>query len=100
MTKKRIQHTSSFKAKVALAALRQEKTIAELASHFNVHPTVISKWKAHLLEHVPEIFPDGRKRKSQAENENHEEILQTLYEKIGRLEIELDFVKKKSARFE
>ena len=62
MSKKRIQHTSTCKAKVALAAVRQEKTIAELASQFNVHPTVISKWNTHLLEHVPEIYAQqGRK---------------------------------------
>jgi transposase-like protein len=94
MSKKRINYSSSFKAKVALSAVRHEKTISELSSQFHVHPNQISKWKAVLLDNLETLFRDGRMRKSHDEVEMNE-----LYSKIGRLEMENDFLKKKSAEF-
>jgi transposase len=88
----RISYSASFKSKVALAAIRQEKTISELASRFKVHPSQIGKWKSHLLTHCEEVFRAGRcgvKESSPSADE--------LYQKIGRLEVENDFLKKKSA---
>jgi transposase len=95
MSKKRITHSAAFKAKVALAAHRQEKTISQLSAHFQVHPTIISRWKAHLLDSAESIFQDGRTKKKQ-EVPNVDE----LYQKIGKLEVENDWLKKKSEPFD
>jgi transposase-like protein len=65
MSKKRINYSSSFKVKVALSAVRHERTISELSSQFHVHPNQISKWKAVLLDNIETLFRDGRMRKSQ-----------------------------------
>ncbi len=62
MKKKRRQFTAQFKARVARAALREDRTIAELASHFNVHPNQIAKWKKQLLDSLPDIFSRGKKQ--------------------------------------
>jgi hypothetical protein len=86
MSKKRINYSSSFKAKVALSAVRHERTIT---SQFYVHPNQISKWKAILLANIETLFRDGRMRKSQDDVDINE-----LYSKIGRLEMENDFLKK------
>jgi transposase-like protein len=95
MSKKRITYTAAFKAKVALTAVKQEKTISQLAAQFKVHPIVISRWKAQLLENAEVIFQDGRvKKKSDDSN------IDELYQEIGRLKVELDWLKKKSAAFD
>jgi transposase-like protein len=92
MSKKRITYTAAFKAKVALTAAKQEKTISQLAAQFKVHPIVISRWKAQLLENAEVLFQDGRvKKKSDDPN------IDELYQEIGRLKVELDWLKKKSA---
>jgi transposase-like protein len=65
MSKKRITYPATFKAKVALAAQRQDKTIRQLAAHFKVHPIVISRWKAQLLDQADLIFNDGRTKRRQ-----------------------------------
>jgi transposase-like protein len=85
MSKKRITHSAAFKPKVALAAQRQDKTISQLAAQFKVHPTVISKWKAQLLDNVATLFQDGRGKKKKDDT-----TIDELYQKIGRLEVELD----------
>lgn len=92
MSKKRINHAPAFKAKVALAAIKQEKTLSQLAAQFKIHPTAISKWKAQLLENAHELFAEGRAKKSRPETESD---TAPLFEKIGRLEVENDFLKKK-----
>jgi transposase len=94
MVKKRITHSATFKAKVALAAAKQDKTLSELAAHFKVHPNVVSKWKLHLLENVAAVFQDGRVKKKIDSPDVDE-----LYQKIGRLEVENDYLKKKSDEF-
>lgn len=95
MGRKRRTFSSSFKAKVALAAAKGDRTLAELASQHGVYPNQISAWKKQLLEGVGELFEDGRKR-------SHEESAETatLYEQIGRLKVELDWLKKTAARFD
>jgi transposase-like protein len=95
MSKQRITHSPAFKAKVALAAHRQDKTISQLAAQFKVHPTVISKWKVQLLDNVAALFQDGRGKKKKEDT-----TVDELYQKIGRLEVELDWLKKKSALFD
>jgi len=94
MSKKRISYTAGFKAKVALAAQKQDKTISQLAAQFKLHPVVISRWKAQLLDNAEVIFKDGRtKKKTDAPD------IDALYQEIGRLKVELDWVKKKSDTF-
>jgi transposase len=91
MSKKRTTHTPMFKAKVALAAVRQDKTLSQLAAQFKVHPTAIAKWKAKLLEQATDVFIDGRTKKKSDDSAVYE-----LFQKIGRLEVENDWLKKKS----
>ncbi|MGE4003752.1 MAG: transposase [Planctomycetaceae bacterium] len=92
MSRKRRVLGASLKAKVALAAVRGDRTTAQLASEFGVHTTQVTAWKKRLLEGVTELFADGRRRSS----ENGEANEQELYEQIGRLKMEVEWLKKKS----
>jgi len=93
MTRKRKSHSPEFKAKVALEALKGMKTTSELASQFQVHPTQISTWKKQARATLPEGFRRGGATKRKTE----EELTAPLYEEIGRLKMELDWLKKKAA---
>ena len=90
----RKQYEASFKAKVALEALKGEKTLAQLAGEFDIHPNQIGRWKAELLEKLPELFTDRRKRA----DTNREELEAELYRQIGQLKVELEWLKKKSQK--
>jgi putative transposase len=95
MTRKRKRHSKEFKAKVALEAVKGLKTSSELASHYQVHPTQISQWKKQLLEGVADLFAyKSRRQKIVSE----EELTSPLYEEIGRLKMELNWLKKKSSQ--
>jgi transposase len=94
MARKRKSHTAAFKAQVALAAVKGDRTVNELASHFGVHPTLIHGWKKQLLGSVESLFATGCKTHEPLEDKSAE-----LYEQIGRLKVELDWVKKKAAAF-
>ncbi len=95
MTGKRKQHTAAFKAQVALAALKGDRTVNELASQYGVHPTLIHTWKKQLLQGAEAVFASGvRADAGDAEARQAE-----LYEQIGRLKMELEWVKKKAAAF-
>ena len=90
----RKRHSAAFKAKVALEAAKQTRTIAELARAYQVHPVQISQWKKQLLDGIESLFRDGRRR-------DHDEnlVLQAeLYERIGRLNLELEWLLKSAAR--
>ena len=87
---------ASFKARVALAAIKGEKTLGQLAQQFDVHPTQISAWKQQLLDRVTELFEDRRKRK-RSDGAADE---QQLFEQIGRLKMENEWLKKKAAQFD
>jgi len=92
MTRKRRVFGAAFKAKVALAAVRGDKTTAQLASEFGVHAGQVTAWKKRLLEQAAGLFEDGRSRRDEtATNE------QELFEQIGRLKMEVEWLKKKSA---
>jgi putative transposase len=93
MPGKRKRHAAAFKAKVALEAAKQNKTVAELAKTFQVHPVQISQWKKQLLDGIDSLFRDGRKR----EHEDGQAVQAELYEQIGRLKMEVEWLKKKSA---
>ncbi len=90
----RKQYEASFKAKVALEAVKGEKTIAQLAGEFGVHPNQIGRWKTELLENLPGLFSDRRKLK----DKDREETEAELYRQIGQLKVELDWLKKKSEK--
>jgi transposase len=90
MSKKRKQHAPAFKAKVALAALKNEETTAELAQRFGVHPTMISSWKKALVDGATDIFDKGHKSRKQNEDQVDE-----LYRHIGQLKVERDFLARK-----
>jgi putative transposase len=92
MGKARRRFSASFKAKVALAAVKGDQTLAELASHFGVHPNQITKWKRQLLDGLPEIFSDGHRQ----DLRQQEALTDRLYQQIGQLKVELDWLKKKS----
>ncbi len=88
----RKRYDASFKARVALEAIRGERTVAEIAAVFEIHPTLIAKWKKQALDELPKIF-SGRYEKKEAEGK---ELTDQLYQQIGRLKVELDWLKKKA----
>jgi putative transposase len=94
MTGKRKRHSAAFKAKVALEAAKQTKTVAELAKTFQVHPVQISQWKKQLLDGVETLFRDGRRR----DRDDGQALQAELYERIGRLNMEVEWLKKSVAR--
>lgn len=94
MVNMRKSYDATFRAKVALEAIKGEKTVAQLAGVFGVHPNQISRWKAELLEKLPDIFSDRRKRA----DKDREETEAELYRQIGQLKVELDWLKKNRSR--
>ena len=90
----RKRHPAAFKARVALEAAKQTRTIAELAKVYQVHPVQISQWKKQLLDGVETLFRDGRRR----EHEGGQALQAELYETIGRLNMEIEWLKKRVAR--
>ena len=91
MTTTRKQYSPKFKAKVAVEAIRGERTLSQLASQYHVHPVQIGQWRKTALEQMGELFVDGRSRK----RTEHDADKDALYEQIGRLKVELDWLKKK-----
>jgi putative transposase len=87
----RKRHNGAFKAKVALEAVKAEKTISEISSEYGVHPSQVRQWRKQLLEEVPSIFTERKK----AEKER-DELESELYRQIGQLKVELEWLKKKS----
>ena len=88
----RRQHDAAFKAKVAFEAAKGEKTLTQIASEYSVHPNQIRQWRRQLLETLPDLFSDRRKR----EEKNRDELEDELYRQIGQLKVELEWLKKKS----
>ena len=88
MPKKR--YTAAFKSKVALEAIKGQKTISEIASEYEVHPNQVSQWKRQLRDGLEDVFADPRRSGRSEEKEKDR-----LYQEIGRLKVELDWLKKK-----
>ena len=88
---KRRRHGAELKARVVIEAVKGEKTINELASLYQVHPKQIGAWKRKALEALPSVFSDGRER----DRKKEEALKARLYEQIGQLKVELDWLKKK-----
>jgi transposase-like protein len=91
MSMPRRLHSGEFKAKVVLEALRGERTINELAAEYGVHPMQITQWKRVALEELPKALSNRRGTKSKDE----EALKAALYQQIGQLKVELDWLKKK-----
>lgn len=87
MTKHRNRHSAEFKAKVAMAALSEAKTLAELSSGYGVHQTRIARWKRELIANAPDLFGKGKKK-----DDNHEAEVAELHRRIGKLKVENDFL--------
>lgn len=95
MPRMRKKYTASDKAKIALEALKGDITLNELTAKYQVHGTQINAWKRRLKEHVSEIFKDGRSK----EDHSKEALIEDLYKKVGQLQLEIDWLKKKSELF-
>lgn len=92
MRRQRKQYSAEWKAKVALEAVKAQRTVQQIASHYEVHPSLVMHWKKHLLEGAAEIFAEGQRSDAAAD----EGVKAELYQQIGKLQVELDWLKKKS----
>ena len=92
MRTQRNRYPAEFKARVALEAIREQQTINEIASAYGVHPGLVSQWKRELISQLPHIFCQRRDR----QDKDHEALTARLYQQIGQLKVELDWLKKKA----
>jgi transposase len=92
----RKRYDAAFKAKVALAAVRGDRTISELASHFAIHGNLVGQWKRKLLANIEQVFTET----DDGGREERAAMLDELYQQIGRLKMELEWLKKKAAQFD
>jgi len=92
MSERRRRFTAALKAKVAVEAIKGSRTVNELASVYGVHPAQIVQWKKRAMESLPELFADGRRKPGR----DGEVLAAELYQQIGQLKVELDFLKKKT----
>lgn len=90
----RKQHSSALKAKVVLEALRETRTLAQIATEYEVHPTLVTKWKTEAIGNLPALFDRGTSRDEKSEAS--ERKMAELYQEIGRLTTQLNWIKKKS----
>lgn len=98
MRKKRQRRsfTTEFKVKVALEAIKGQRTINEIAGHYEIHPNQVVQWKKQAIDNLPEVFSTRRERDA----EDGERLQGELYKQIGQLKVELDWLKKKVGMFE
>src|SRR6266571_494119 len=92
MKRKRRNFSAEMKARIALEAIKNQRTIQEIASHYGVHPNQVTRWKRQAIEGLAQAFRDGQARAVESDDALQAE----LYQQIGRLQMELDWLKKKS----
>lgn len=92
MTVNRKSFSVELKTKVALEAIRGQRTVAEIAGEYGVHPQQITQWKKQVLEGIPDLLSDKRRKRKGSEDD----LVPQLYQQIGQLKVELDWLKKKS----
>ena len=92
MKRQRKQYSADLKAKIAVEAVKGQRTMQEIALHYSVHPSLVTQWKKQLLDGAGEIFSSGRDQAAEAE----EQLKAELYQQVGKLQVELEWLKKKS----
>ncbi len=92
MKRQRRQYSADWKGKVALEAIKGQRTVQEIASHYGVHPNVVTHWRKQLLEGAAQVFWNGKIAAAEAD----EQLKAELYQQIGKLQVEVDWLKKKS----
>ena len=92
MKRQRKQYSADLKAKIAVEAVKGQRTIQEIASHYSIHPNQVTLWKRQLLDGASEVFSNGREHAGEAD----EQLKAELYQQVGKLQVELDWLKKKS----
>ena len=92
---RRKQYTSQFKAQVAIEAIKNQQTVAQIASEYGVHPTQVNQWKKQVLEQLPQLFTNGRSKAAT----DTDQLVAELYRQIGQLKVELDWLEKKTQPF-
>lgn len=90
------QHTPGFKARVALEAIKEQRTISQLTMEFGVHPTQIGRWKSLAVAGLERVFSE----KERFDQRARDELVDRLYQQIGKLKVEIDWLKKKMGHFE
>jgi len=88
----RKRYSSKLKAQVALEALKNQRTLAQIAGEYDIHPNQVTRWKQQMLQELPQIFDNGR----QKQEKDNEQLVSELYRQIGQLKVELDWLKKKA----
>ena len=96
MSRERRKHSPAFKAKEALEAMKGEQTVAELAARFEVHPNQIQTWKKALTDGAAAIFDHGNGNNKGKESKNNDALVARLYQQIGQLKVERDFLEERS----
>ena len=91
-SRQRRSFSAEMKARIALEAIKEQKTIQEIASHYGVHPSQVTSWKRQAIQGAPALFADRRSQPDTSE----EALKAELYQQIGQLQVELDWLKKKS----
>ena len=92
MAKQRKTYSAELKAKIALEAIKGQRTVNQIAAHYDVHPNQVTTWKKQVLAEVPQLFSRSRQRAAQ----DDEQLRAQLYQQIGQLKVELDWLKKKA----
>ena len=90
--RQRKQYSADLKAKIAVEAIKGQRTVQEIGSHYGVHPNLVTNWKRQLLESAADVFASPRASADEAD----EQIQAELYQQIGKLQVEVDWLKKKS----
>lgn len=96
MSTQRKHYPPEFKARIALEALKEQKTLNQLSSEYGVHPNQVSQWKRQLQDELPRLFTSAARREESSEE--NEKLKAHLYQQIGQLQVELDWIKKKAER--